>query len=134
VISDMGEENLGKGLWRNLVEYALDQDVNNEIERQRSILRSEPRSAKAHFDLAVLHYSQRRVAEAIAEYEAAIECDPSFACAYRKLGEVHINTGEYERAGQCAMKAAELGDREMFERYPAFKKFVERPEGSTERS
>jgi tetratricopeptide (TPR) repeat protein len=133
----MGEENLGKGLWRNLVEYALDQDVNKEIEQQRSILRSEPRSAKAHFDLAVLHYSQRRVAEAIAEYEAAIECDPSFACAYRKLGEVHINTGEYERAGQCAMKAAELGDRaliEMFERYPAFKRFVERPEGSTERS
>ena len=133
----MGDRNLGKGLWRNLVEYALDHDVDNEIEQQRSILRSEPRSAKAHFDLAVLHYSQGRVAEAIREYEAAIECDPSFACAYRKLGEVHVNIGEYERAGECAMKAAELGDRaliEMFERYPAFKKFVERPEGSIERS
>jgi tetratricopeptide (TPR) repeat protein len=130
----MAEANLQKGWWRNLVEYALDRDVNNAIEEQRHILRAEPRSAKAHYDLGVLHYSQRRVAEAIAEYEAAIECDPSFACAYRKLGEVYINTGKYERAGWCAVKAAELGDTaliEMFERYPAFKKFVERPERPT---
>jgi tetratricopeptide (TPR) repeat protein len=134
VILDMAEANLRKGWWRNLVEYALDKDVTNEIEQQQSILRAEPQSAKAHFDLGVLHYSQGRVAEAVAEYEAAIRCDSSFACAYRKLGEVHINSGEYERAGQCALKAAELGDRaliEMFERYPAFKKFVEHPERST---
>jgi tetratricopeptide (TPR) repeat protein len=134
MISDMAESNQGKGWLRNLVDFALDHDVNVEVRRQQSILRSKPRSAKAHYDLGVLHYSQRRVAEAIAEYEAAIECDPSFACAYRKLGEVLINTGEYERAGQCALKAAALGDRaliEMFERYPAFGKFIGRIESST---
>jgi tetratricopeptide (TPR) repeat protein len=78
----------------------------------------------------VLYYSQRLVAESISEFEAAIECDPSFAHAHCKLGEVYINTGDYERAGQCALRAAELGDRallEMFERYPAFRQYVERP-------
>lgn len=131
MISAMAEANRRKGWWRNLVEYALDRDVGIAIEEQQHILRAEPQSAKAHYDLGVLHYSQRRVAEAIAEYQAAIECDPSFACAYRKLGEVFINVGEYERAGQCAVKAAELGDNalvEMFGRYPAFKEFVKRPE------
>ena len=113
------------------MDFALDQDVNVEIEQQRRLLLANPRSAKAHFDLAVLYYSQRRVDEAIAEFEAAINCDPSFGRAYRKLGEVYVNLGDYERAGRYAVKAAEFGDNtllEMFERYPAFKGFVERIE------
>jgi tetratricopeptide (TPR) repeat protein len=125
----MSEANPRKGLLREFIEFALDRDVNREIEQQQSILRAEPDSAKAHFDLGVLHYSQRRVEQAIAAYEAAVQCDPSFACAYRKLGEIYVNRGEYERAGQCALQAADLGDRgllEMFERYPAFKKYIER--------
>ena len=127
----MSKKNQRKPWLRELVEFALDEDVNKEIEQQKLILKDNPRSAKAHFDLAVLYYSQRRVSESISEFETAIESDPSFACAHRKLGEVYINAGDYERAGRCAMKAAELGDRallEMFERYPAFKQFIERPE------
>ena len=134
MILDMAEAKRHKGWLRDLVNFALDQDVNVVIEEQQSILRSDPRSAKAHFDLGVLHYSQRRVAKAIESFEAAIECDPAYACAYRKLGEALINQGEYERAGQCALKAAEYGDRalvEMFERYPTFKKFVGQSESST---
>jgi tetratricopeptide (TPR) repeat protein len=129
----MAEANPRKGLLREFIEFALDHDVNREVEQQNSILRVEADSAKAHFDLGVLHYSQRRVAQAIAEYEAALQCDPSFACAYRKLGEIHVNLGEYERAGQLALQAADHGDRgllEMFERYPAFKKYIERREGA----
>jgi len=127
----MAEASSRKGLLREFIEFALDRDVGREIEQQKSILRVEPNSAKAHFDLGVLHYSQKRVAQAIAEYEAALKCDPSFACAYQKLGEIYVNLGEYERAGQYALLAADHGDRgllEMFERYPAFKKYVERRE------
>jgi tetratricopeptide (TPR) repeat protein len=130
----MSDANHRKGLLREFVEFALDQDVTLEIERQQSVLRAEPYSAKAHFDLGVLLYSQRRVGQAKAEYEAAIACDPSFACAYRKLGEIHVNSGEYELAGRYALKAAENGDRtllDMFERYPAFKTYIERREDAT---
>ena len=126
----MSKKNQRKPWLRGLVEFALDEDVNQEIEQQKLLLKDNPRSAKAHFDLAVLYYSQRRVPESISEFEAAIECDPQFAHAYSKLGEVFVNTGDYEQAGRCAVKAAELGDRgllEMFERYPAFKQFIERP-------
>jgi tetratricopeptide (TPR) repeat protein len=116
---DMGDA--GKSWARDLVEFALDEDVNSEIEQQRRILRANPHSAKAHFDLGVLCYSQRRIADAVAEYEAAIECDPLFAAAYVKLGEVCISIGDFDRASQYARTAATLGDRrllEMFERYP----------------
>ena len=106
---------------RNLVDFALDRDVDEEVEEQRRILRLNPRSARAHVDLGVLYYSQKRVDDAMAEYEAAILCDPGFSAAYIKLGEVCIAIGDYERAGQYARTAAALGDRtllDMFERYP----------------
>jgi tetratricopeptide (TPR) repeat protein len=116
---DMGDA--GKRWTRGLVDFALNRDVDAEIEQQRRILRAHPHSAKAHYDLGVLCYSQRRVADAVAEYEAAIDCDPLFAASYVRLGEICISIGNYERAGQYARKAATLGDRtllEMFERYP----------------
>ncbi|HXG93251.1 MAG TPA: tetratricopeptide repeat protein [Blastocatellia bacterium] len=125
----MGKTDKQKSWLREVVEFALDEDVNQEIARQQAILKENPCNAKAHFDLAVLYYSQRRVQESIREFESAIESDPQFAPAYRKLGEVYVALDDYERAGRCAVKAAELGDRmllEMFERYPAFKKFIER--------
>ncbi|HJZ69847.1 MAG TPA: tetratricopeptide repeat protein [Blastocatellia bacterium] len=110
-----------KSWLRDLVEFALDHDVNREIEGQRRLIEENPGSAVAHFNLAVLYYSQRRVGEAIAEYEVSIKCDPTLGRAYRKLGEVYINIGDYERARQYAQEAAALGDKtlqEMFERYP----------------
>src|SRR5215216_2018354 len=103
----MRDKNRQKTWLRGLVEFALDEDVNREIDEQRRTLKDRPQSAKAHFDLAVLHYSQRRIPESISEFQSAIACDPNYACAHRKLGEVYINTGDYERAGQCALKAAE---------------------------
>ena|SRR3989442_11958481 len=106
---------------RGLVEFALDHDVNREIESQRRAIEDDPGSAVPHFNLAVLYYSQKRIDEAIAEYEASIRCDPTLARAYRELGEVYVNIGDYERARQYAQEAAALGDKtlqEMFERYP----------------
>ncbi len=121
-------ETHGKRWLRELVDFALDRDVDLEINRQREILEQMPDSAKSHFDLAVLLYSHGNVVEAISEFEAAIACDPLRACSYRKLGEIHVNLGDYERALQCATRAAALGDRallEMFERYPNAANFVE---------
>lgn len=116
----------GRKSWlRDLVEFALDHDVNREIESQRRLIEENPGSPEAHFNLAVLYYSQRRVDEAIAEYEASIRCDPTLARAYRKLGEVYINIGDYERARDYAQEAAALGDKTLqavFERYPVVDK------------
>ena len=110
------------------MEFALDRDVNMEIAHQREILAEHPRSAQAHFNLAMLHHSQGRRQEAVMEFLEAIDCDPSFARAYRKLGEVFVAAGQYERAAWYARTAANLGDRTLldaFERYPQAKSFLE---------
>jgi lipopolysaccharide biosynthesis regulator YciM len=110
-----------KGWTRELVEFALNKDVDQEIRHQREILAESPRSARAHFDMGVLHYSQGRSQEAVSEFLEAIDCDPSYARAYRKLGEIFVVRGEYDRAAWYAQTAAERGDRtllEAFERYP----------------
>jgi tetratricopeptide (TPR) repeat protein len=112
---------------RGLVGFALDGDVSEEIARQEGVLVSDPVSAKAHFNLGVLHYSQGRVYEAIGEFLMVIELDPAYARAYRKLGEIYVGLGDYRQAGRYALKAADFGDAsllEAFRRYPALEVFV----------
>jgi tetratricopeptide (TPR) repeat protein len=117
----MSKTGKPKGWTRELVEFALNQDVNLEIRRQREILAANPKSARAHFDLGVLYYSQGQAQEAMHEFLEAIDSDPAYARAYRKLGEVFVVQGDYDRAQWYAATAAELGDRQLleaFERYP----------------
>jgi tetratricopeptide (TPR) repeat protein len=112
---------LGTDSLKAFARFALDRDVELEIERQREALAADPRSAAAHYNLGLLLYSQGHVTEAIAEYEAAIECDPLSARSNRSLGEAYVGLGNFEQAKKFATRAAELGDRsllEMFERYP----------------
>jgi tetratricopeptide (TPR) repeat protein len=104
---------------RELVEFALDRDVNAEISAQLAILKSEPSTgivaAKAHLDLGILYYSQGRIKESISEFLFAIESDMGFARAYRKLGEVYVNLGDYESAEWFGRMAAELGDSKLLD-------------------
>jgi|HubBroStandDraft_6_1064221.scaffolds.fasta_scaffold890569_1 tetratricopeptide (TPR) repeat protein len=112
---------------KGLVGFALDGDVSEEIARQEGALASDPGSAKPHFNLGVLHYSQGRVYEAIGEFLMAIELDPSYGRAYRKLGEIYVGLGDYRQAGRYALKAADFGDAsllEAFRRYSAMQAFV----------
>ncbi len=127
------DRNRRKSWLREVVDFALDRDVDIEIERQHEILEAMPGSARAHLDLAILHVSRRNPQEAIAHCEAALTLDPSFAPAYSKLGEIHISLGDYEQAGRYALKAAEFGDRtllDMFERYPGVASFIRKPDDS----
>jgi tetratricopeptide (TPR) repeat protein len=130
-MGDLGEKMRRKSWLRELVDFALDRDIHDEIRQQHRILEAAPGSAKAHLDLAILHVSRRNAGEAISHCEAALTIDPSFAPAYSKLGEIHISLGDYEQAGRYALKAAECGDRtllEMFERYPGVASFVREPD------
>ena len=117
---------------RGLVDFALDKDVSEEIERQEGLIASDAAiaaiGAKAHLNLGVLRYSQGNTYDAIGEFLMAIEIDPRFAVAYRKLGEIYVGLGDYEQAGKYALKASEFGDAtllESFRRYPSMQRFVE---------
>ncbi|HKV38113.1 MAG TPA: tetratricopeptide repeat protein [Blastocatellia bacterium] len=113
---------------RDLVEFALDRDISEEIEAQLGILREYPELASAHFNLGVLYYSQRRLEDSIREYLMAIECDPTMGKAYRKLGEIYVGLDDCKQAGRYAVMAAERGDSALldaFRRYPLMRQFVE---------
>lgn len=116
----MSEEK--KGFWRETVEFALDRDVAEEIERQRAILKRHPENTRAAFDLAVLLGSQGRREEAIEMYQKAIALDPQMARAHKNLGEIYVALDRLDLAWAEARRAAELGNRsllEMLERWTA---------------
>jgi tetratricopeptide (TPR) repeat protein len=109
------------GLVRGLVDFALNQDIAEEIDAQYRVLQSDPSSAAARLNLGMLFYSQGRVEDAIRELFIAIECDPSQGRAYRKLGEIYVGLGDYRQANVYARMAADRGDPKLldaFRRYP----------------
>lgn len=113
---------------RGLVDFALNEDVAQEIARQQRTILADSDSAKAHFNLAVLQYSQGLKYEAISALLNAIEIDPGYAAAYIKLGEIYVGLGDYERAGSYAIKAAERGNPallDLFRRYSSMERYVD---------
>jgi tetratricopeptide (TPR) repeat protein len=114
-------EHRQRGLVRGLVDFALDQDIAEEIKAQYRVLETDPMCAGAHLNLGILFYSQGRVEDSLREFLMSIECDTSQSRAYRKLGEVYVGLGDYAQAAIYARMAAERGDSgllEAFQRYP----------------
>lgn len=108
--------------WRKqVIQPALDREVEEAIAEQQAILEQEPSSAPAHFALGTLrHFCGQRDA-AIRHFERAIELDPAYAAPHASLGRIHAVEGRYEEAWIHAREAARLGDRsllEQLERYP----------------
>jgi len=120
LISVMADDR-HRGLVRGLVDFALNQDIAEEIKAQYRVLEADPMCADAHLNLGILFYSQGRIEDSLSEFLMSIECDPSLARPYRKLGEVYVGLGDYTQAAMYARMAAERGDSkllEAFERYP----------------
>jgi tetratricopeptide (TPR) repeat protein len=114
-------EDRNKGLVRGLVDFALNQDVAEEIKAQYRVLEGDPMCAAAHLNLGILFYSQGRIEDSLREFLMSIECDSSQGTAYRKLGEVYVGLADYAQAALYARMAADRGDTgllEAFTRYP----------------
>lgn len=110
------EPQKGKGfLRREVVEFALDQDVREEIQRQLLSLDEHPEDPQVHFNLGVLYYSQKRVPEAIQAYQQALQLNPEHRRAHKNLGEIYVVLGQEERAWFHAVEASRLGDRFLLE-------------------
>ena len=109
----MSDEKKEKRFWRDAVEFALDRDVAEEIERQSAILSRHPDNARAALDLAVLVGSHGRREEAIGLYRKAIALDPQMARAHKNLGEIYVVLGRLDLAWEEARRAADLGNRSL---------------------
>ncbi|HYL99654.1 MAG TPA: hypothetical protein VEZ90_11925 [Blastocatellia bacterium] len=113
---------------RELVDFALNQDIDEEIECQKEILKEHPDWAEGHYNLGVLFYSQGLIEESMKEFLTSMECDPSYGPAYRRLGELYVGIGDYESGARYAALAAERGDSTLldsFKRYPSLSALLE---------
>ena len=111
------------GLWRDeVIQPALDRDLERAIAEQQAILERDARNAGAHFALGSLcHFKGDRQA-AIEYFRKAIEFDAAYAAPHVSLGRIYAVEGDYHAAWRHAREAERLGDRSLAQqlaRYPA---------------
>ena len=111
--------------WRKqIIQPALNRDVEEAIAEQEAILARDPNNAKAHFALGTLSHFAGQTSQAIRYFEKAIALDPHYPAPHLNLGQIFAVQGNYQRAWQHARAAEALGSRdlvEMLERYPNLK-------------
>jgi tetratricopeptide (TPR) repeat protein len=111
--------------WRKeVIQPALNNDVEEALAEQRAILAKDPNNAQAYFALGTLSHFQGEIEQAIQDFEKAIEIDSTYAAPHVSLGRLYAVGGEYELAWKHARAAEALGARdlvEMLERYPNLK-------------
>ncbi|HEV2176537.1 MAG TPA: tetratricopeptide repeat protein [Terriglobia bacterium] len=104
------------GFWRReLIQPALDRDVQAEIAEQQAILERDPGNASAHFALGTLAHFQGATDSAVAFFRKAIELDPTYAAPRVSLGRICVVLGRDDEAWEHARAAARLGDRSLVE-------------------
>jgi len=111
--------------WRKeVIQPALNSDVEDAVAEQQAILATDPNNAKAYFALGTLLHFQGATEQAIQYFQKSIDLDANNPAPHLSLGRIFALRGEYERAWKHARAAEALGARdlvEMLERYPNLK-------------
>ena len=111
--------------WRSqVIQPALDADIEAAVREQQAILVRDPKNAPAHFALGTLAHFRGETALAITYFLRAIELDPSLAAAHVSLGRIYVVQGRDDDAWKQVREAELLGDSslvEQLERYPRVK-------------
>jgi Flp pilus assembly protein TadD len=108
--------------WRdNVIQPALNNDVEEAVAEQKSILAKDPQNAKAYFALGTLSHFQGEIEQAMQYFQKSIELNPADAAPHLSLGCLYAVRGEYKLAWKHARAAEALGACDlvdMLERYP----------------
>lgn len=113
------------GFWRKeVIQRALDRDVEDAVTEQRAILERDPQNAQAHFALGTLRYFQGETEAAIELLLKALKLEPNFAPAHVGLGRIYAVQGRYELAWTHARAAERLGNRELVEQLERYRKIA----------
>jgi tetratricopeptide (TPR) repeat protein len=111
-----------ENFWRDeVIQPALNNDVDDAVAEQRAILAKDPNNAKAYFALGTLSHFRGEIEQAIEYYRKSIELNPADTAAHLSLGRIHAVRREYAEAWKHARAAEALGANdlvEMLERYP----------------
>ena len=63
---------------------------------------------ETHYELGIAYQDAEMYAEAVAEFRKAIDLDPNFVAAHTSLGEVHLETGQFDEAENAANEALKI--------------------------
>jgi tetratricopeptide (TPR) repeat protein len=78
------------------------QDPSLDLQQIESLLKKavalDPKLAEAHLQLGNLYSDQAQYAEAVPEYEKALENNRSLADAHYRLGQAYVHTGQKDKA------------------------------------
>jgi tetratricopeptide (TPR) repeat protein len=111
--------------WRdNVIQPALNHDVEAAVAEQQAILATDPNNAQAYFALGTLRHFQGATGQAMQYFQKSVELDSSNPGPHLSLGRIYALRGEYAEAWKHARAAEALGARdlvEMLERYPNLK-------------
>jgi tetratricopeptide (TPR) repeat protein len=111
--------------WRdNVIQPALNSDVDEAVAEQQTILAKDPNNAKAYFALGTLSHFQGEIEQAMQYFQKSIELNPADAAPHLSLGRLYAVRKEYKLAWKHAHAAEALGACdlvEMLERYPNLK-------------
>src|SRR5260370_29748435 len=108
--------------WREqIIQPALNRDVDAAVAEQQAILERDPENAPAHFALATLCCFRGQADRAVELFQRAIELDVAYAAPHVSLGRIYAVRGLDDLAWKQAREAERLGDRSLLdqlERYP----------------
>ena len=85
-----------------------------DTEREKEfleVLQVFPDDALTRFGLANLYRDGGRVADAVAQYQKTIACDPGYGAAYLELGTLQEQAGQFDAARKTYQKAIENADK-----------------------
>ena len=84
--------------------------TNEAITFYHKVIKINPNSVNAQFNLGVLFYEQKELKKAKVFFKKTTEIQPNYALAFSNLGNVHAELKEYENAISSYQKAIELRD------------------------
>jgi hypothetical protein len=97
-------------MWRDVVDFALDQETERSVEEQMQWIAREPHNPVPYYHLAQLRRMQYRQQVGLALLLEAVRLDDRFAPAHVALTEMYAVCGDYEAAWRHARAAESAGD------------------------
>lgn len=99
-------------VWREVVDFALDQETVQAEAEQLAWIAREPGNGQPYYNLAQLRRMQYKQEEGLALLLHAVSLDPALADAHVALTEIYAVQGDVAAAWRHARQAAANGNAE----------------------
>ncbi len=100
-------------LWKGKRAQDPDLDLRQIESLLKRAIAADPALAEAHLQFGNLNSDQGRFAEAIPEYQRALELDSDLADAHYRLGQAYVRTGQKDRAQEEIQVYQQLRERHL---------------------